>query len=1305
MRSARFLLLSAVICASFPVASVLAQAVAPSIQVVDSINESRLVTLKGNTHPFADAKNDRGRVSPDLLMTDLILVLSRSPRQQAAFDKFVASQYDPGSPNFHHWLNPDEVGVDFGPSPADIAAISDWLAGRGLSINDVTRDRMSIRFSGTAAQVESAFHTEIHNLEVKGVQHIGNMTDPRIPAALAPAVVGVKSLHNFFPRPLHRTGSQVTRDTTSGKWLRTAGSTADSSQNPTARRARPQFGVNVPVSGSNPAYLVEDVSPYDFATIYNVLPLWTASSPIDGTGQTIAIAGTSDICLGQTDANCANTSGGYDNDVSTFRAAFGLPAYTSANQPTAISGNSQPLTVCTSTDTTQLCNIDDLIENSLDVEWSGSVAKGAKIVLVASYPASSSDDNVYDSATYIVNNKTASIMSLSYGLCELFNGTASNVQYYDLWQTASTEGIAVFVASGDGGAAACDDGGDASGNPYSAQYGLSVNGLASTPYNTAVGGTDFNWCSLASTTECTAAPYWNATNATNGSSAKGYIPEVPWNDTCTSPLALGYLEEQATALSVAGVTDVESACNFAYNNNSSGLLADFVDTVGGGGGASGCVLNDGNDVSSCVSSTNNTTSTNSAIPLLNDGWPKPGWQTGVAGIPGDGVRDLPDISFFASDGFLSSSAYLICVSNVAACTYTTSTEPTAQEVGGTSVATPAMAGVMALIDQKAGGSQGSPNAELYNLAATETYASCSAEKSTTGNKCMFNDIDSGTIAMPCDNGAEEGNPAQAGIQSPNCTVLVSGDQVGILQGYAASVGYDLATGLGSLNVANVVTAWPITSGSGAAKVTVTPAQANLLSTSALSVTGTVAASSSSGTAPTGTVTLSGGGYSSAAQSLTAGAYTFSIPANSLIAGSAVALTVTYSGDTDYAPAAGTASVAVTLPSGTATVTVTPSASSQIVNTALSVSGTVASASSGGTAPTGTVTISGGGYFASAAKTIAAATGAFSFAIPANALLVGTDTLTVSYSGDPNYASSSGTATVTVTPPPTPTVTVTPASATVSASNPLSVPVTVAAPTSGGATPTGTVTLSGGGYTSTAGTLVSGAYPFTIPANSLTAGSDVLTVSYSGDPNYSPATGTATVTVTSSTSSAGTFTLSAATPASVAPGTSATSTITVSTASSYAGTASLTCALTSSPSGAVDQPTCSLSPTSVALSSTSTSATVIATVATTAATTSQLVRPEPRGKGKGREWMGGGAVLALLVFFGIPARRRSWRAMLSAFLVMAALASLSGCGDFWEAPAGNTAGGTTTGNYTFTVTGTGVPAVSTAVTTTFVVTVN
>ena len=197
MRLARSLSLPALafplLCGGAAMAqAVAAHLVAPTVRIINPINENDLVTLKGNTHPLANAKTDRGRVRPDLPMTDLILVLSRSPEEQTAFDKFVESQYTPGSVNFHHWLTPEQVGTEFGVSATDIATISIWLSAHGFSIGEVTKDRLSIRFSGTAAQVESTFHTEIHNLEVKGVQHIGNMSDPQIPAALTPAVVGVK---------------------------------------------------------------------------------------------------------------------------------------------------------------------------------------------------------------------------------------------------------------------------------------------------------------------------------------------------------------------------------------------------------------------------------------------------------------------------------------------------------------------------------------------------------------------------------------------------------------------------------------------------------------------------------------------------------------------------------------------------------------------------------------------------------------------------------------------------------------------------------------------------------------------------------------------------------------------------------------------------------------------------------------------------------------------------------------------------------------------------------------------------------
>jgi subtilase family serine protease len=695
-------------------------------------------------------------------MTDIVLVLSRAPEQQAAFDEFVAAQYDSSSPNFHHWLQPAEVGEHFGPSLADIATISNWLASHSLSVAAVSKDRMSIRCGGTAAQVEGAFHTEIHNLSVNGERHIANISDPQIPAALAPVVLGVKALHDFKPKPLHRLGSKVTFDSATGKWQRIAGAlpiTSASAVSALEVTAHPDFGITVG-SGSS-AYLVEDVAPYDFATIYNVLPLWAAATPITGTGQTIAIAGTSDITLA---------------DVATFRSAFGLPA---GLTPLEVEGaNGLDPGICTSTSPTATCTIDDLTENSLDVEWSGAVAPGAQIVLVTSGSQSATDDTVYDSSSYVVENvgvsstpvANAHILSVSYGACELAEGTAGNAAYNNLWQTAATEGIAVFVATGDAGSATCDQGQGGTSPSYRAEYGVSVSGLASTPYDTAVGGTDLNW-------GLTASPYWSATNnSTNGASAMGYVPEVPWNDTCTNPIVDASINSSLkSTLTATQICDEIFTGQITSGTDETGLR-ELVNSIGGGGGVSACTTSDGQTVASCTG-----------------GYAKPSWQANVTGIPADGKRDLPDVSFFASNGFLG-SAYLICVSANGACTYTATTEPTAQEVGGTSVATPAMAGAMALINQKAGAPQGNPNAELYSLAAKQNYANCSTETVTAGGPCYFNDIDTGTNAMPCD----------YSDKSPNCTGT---NEVGILSGYSATAGFDPATGLGSLNVANVVNGW------------------------------------------------------------------------------------------------------------------------------------------------------------------------------------------------------------------------------------------------------------------------------------------------------------------------------------------------------------------------------------------------------------------------------------------------------------------------------------------------------------------
>jgi sugar lactone lactonase YvrE len=379
-----------------------------------------------------------------------------------------------------------------------------------------------------------------------------------------------------------------------------------------------------------------------------------------------------------------------------------------------------------------------------------------------------------------------------------------------------------------------------------------------------------------------------------------------------------------------------------------------------------------------------------------------------------------------------------------------------------------------------------------------------------------------------------------------------------------------------------------------------------------------------------------------------------------------------------------------------TVTVVPGSSSisvvQPLSVAVSVRGTA-----GNPTPSGTVTLSGSGY-TSPAQSLS--NGNVTFTVPANVLSVGIDTLTASYSGDATYPSATGTATVNVTAL-TPTVTVTPSSSNISSGQSLSIAARV---TGAGSMPTGTVTLTGGGYTSPATTLTSGSATINIPANSLSAGTDTLIVVYSGDAIYVPASGAANVTVSAPPVTQPTFSLTATTPGNVNRGNSANSTITVNSTTNYSGTVALTCALNSGgpTNDAGDAPTCNAQTASVSAGGTGR-----VTVITTAATTAALERPLLPGRNRG---LLGGAVLALLVMFGIPARRRSWRAMVGALMLVVALSSLAACGGGGGGSKGGSGGGftdpgTRSGTYTFTVTGAGNPVVNPAPTTTFTVTVN
>lgn len=784
--SAARALIAAALLGSFCAVSVEAQVNSAAPQITQAATNASLVVLRGNVHPLARAAYDRGPAPSNLAMQHMLLVLKRSPQQEAALDELLAEQQDKSSSNYHKWLTPAEFGEQFGPSDSDIQTVESWLRSQGFTVNSVSNGRVVIDFSGTAATVQTAFHTAIHHYAIpNGEQHWANATDPAIPASLASVVAGVRSLNNFFPKPQH---AAVRRSALRPAFTYPTGCTANFDEN-----------------NNNPCFF--DLTPADFDTIYNV-PLSAT-----GAGQTVAIVSDSDVS---------------PTDLQQFRSLFGMTAMSSPIGPTSTpntsscptpaspagapcfvqfvpTGSSDPGVQCPQSGESYdppSCTSDtdgDEAEAALDVEWAGVPAPSANIWLVSSADTNTAFGGDL-SATYIVNCPAtgpncpvavpASVLSSSYGACELDMGTTGNQFYNSTWQQAAAEGITVLSSTGDSGSAGCDS--FSPSPPAPAEQGLAVNGVGSTPYDTAVGGTDFNLISNPP------SQFWRTTNSATGESAIGYIPETTWNGSCTN-----------------GIIFTGNAITNCNNANLDGLGADDyygIWTDGASGGKS-----------SCTSSSVTASTISQAVASCANPYPKPSWQTG-SGVPDDGVRDVPDVSLFASNGTMG-TAYIVCEADTPpesgepgqggqSCSllaYPTSNSAVAsfEEFGGTSVSVQIFGGVVALMDQAAGGNkQGNINPILYSLA-NKSGNTCTSEANPPST-CVFYDVQTGTITQPCDYSLH----LVSNSPSPDCTTSGS-NPVGILElsgadAYNAGAGYDLATGLGTVNIGNLIGQWPTT---------------------------------------------------------------------------------------------------------------------------------------------------------------------------------------------------------------------------------------------------------------------------------------------------------------------------------------------------------------------------------------------------------------------------------------------------------------------------------------------------------------
>jgi subtilase family serine protease len=412
-------------------------------RITAALDERSRTVVQGHLHPLAEPRLDRGRVDPLLPLSRVTMMFKRSKEQQAALDSFLEEQQDPASRNYQLWLRPEEFADRFGLSLDDFNKVTSWLQSHGLRIDEISRSRTWIAFSGTAEQVESAFQTEIHHYIVDGIRHYAPAFEPSVPSALAGVVLGFKSLDDFRLKPrLKRTWANFTSSLSGRHFL----------------------------------------TPDDVWTIYDIRNLYDGG--IDGTGQTIAVMGQTDILI---------------SDIRTFRSNSGLDP----NDPTVIlvPGSSDPGIVS-----------DDMAEADLDLEWAGAIAPKAQVIYV------NSGDGVFDSLLYSIDQNIAPVLSTSYGACEANFSPSDKSLLVSAGQQANAQGMTIVAASGDAGATDCDGQSD---DQRLARLGLAVDIPASLPYVTGVGGT----------TLYDAGNYWSNSNNGNSGSALSYIPEVPWNDT------------------------------------------------------------------------------------------------------------------------------------------------------------------------------------------------------------------------------------------------------------------------------------------------------------------------------------------------------------------------------------------------------------------------------------------------------------------------------------------------------------------------------------------------------------------------------------------------------------------------------------------------------------------------------------------------------------------------------------------------------------------------------------------------------
>jgi len=415
------------LCASIP-ATAQDTSAKPQPRITSPIDASSRATLAGSRPPRAAAADDLGAVPGSLQLHGISLLFSRSPAQQAALDALVAAQQNPASSLYHQWITPDQYAAQFGVADSDLAAAKSWLEQQGFSIDSISRSRNRILFSGTAAQVASAFGAPLHYYLTPATplqpaqKHFAPSADLTLPSALASSVLAIGNLSDFHLLP---------------HILRSA-----------PQPAQPRF-----TSSQTGAHYL---TPGDLATIYDITPAY--SSGYTGSNQSIAVIGQSAVNL---------------SDIANFQAAVNIP------------GKTPIVVLVPGSGTSEVYADGDEAESDLDLEYSSTIARGAQVYFV--YTGNSNNFGAFNSIEYAVDEKIAPIISSSYGDCEPNLGQSSYTELNTFLEQAASQGQTVVSAAGDSGSTDCY--GEYKTVAQNEQ--LAVDFPASSQYVTGVGGTEF----------------------------------------------------------------------------------------------------------------------------------------------------------------------------------------------------------------------------------------------------------------------------------------------------------------------------------------------------------------------------------------------------------------------------------------------------------------------------------------------------------------------------------------------------------------------------------------------------------------------------------------------------------------------------------------------------------------------------------------------------------------------------------------------------------------------------------------------